>query len=289
MTVKAQISEADVVSVKNGLDVYFTILGSDKKYFATLRQIEPAPESINTDGLVSPSSSNKSAVYYNALFDVPNKDAVLRIDMTAQVSIILSKASNTLAVPSSALLELDELSNSDLKITLNSREKQLIKNSEASLAVVKILQDNGSIQVKEVLVGINNSVNAQIIKGLKEGEKVIIADNSFWGRFICRFAFSSTSLMALWTGSDSPLPDVIAGLESKRYTFREDQLISIMSLIAGSVLTSIFLVLEGHKTWRDAGTEIAELLLCALGISREEAFQIARMELPPLLDINNSH
>lgn len=43
-----------------------------------------------------------------------------------------------------------------------------------------------------------------------------------------------------------------------------------MSLIAGSVLTSIFLVLEGHKTWRDSGTEIAELLLCALGISREE-------------------
>lgn len=58
-----------------------------------------------------------------------------------------------------------------------------------------------------------------------------------------------------------------------------------MSLIAGSVLTSIFLVLEGHKTWRDSGTEIAELLLCALGISREEAFKIARMELPPLLEL----
>ncbi|WP_298065687.1 hypothetical protein [uncultured Acinetobacter sp.] len=58
-----------------------------------------------------------------------------------------------------------------------------------------------------------------------------------------------------------------------------------MSLIAGAVLTSIFLILEGHKTWRDAGTEIAELLLCALGIDREEAFQIARIELPPLLEL----
>lgn len=106
-----------------------------------------------------------------------------------------------------------------------------------------------------------------------------------WGRFICRFAFSSTSLMALWTGSDSPLPDVIAGLDTKRYTFRQDQLISVMALIAGSVLSSIFLILEGHKTWRDAGTEVAELLLCALGINRDEAFEIARRELPPLIEL----
>lgn len=106
-----------------------------------------------------------------------------------------------------------------------------------------------------------------------------------WGRFICRFAFSSKSLMALWSSSDSPLPDVIAGLESKRYSFREDQLISIMSLIAGSVLTSIFLVLEGHKTWRDSGTEVAELLLYALGVERDEAYEIARKELPILAEL----
>lgn len=110
-------------------------------------------------------------------------------------------------------------------------------------------------------------------------------EESDWGRFICRFAFSSKSLMALWSSSDSPLPDVMAGLDSKRYTFREDQLLSIMSLIAGSVLTSIFLVLEGHKTWRDAGTEIAELLLYAMGVDRDEAYGIARRELPPLLEL----
>ncbi len=106
-----------------------------------------------------------------------------------------------------------------------------------------------------------------------------------WGRFICRFAFSSKSLMALWTGDDSPLPDVMSGLENKRYHFRPEQLISVMSIIAGAVLTSIFLVLEGHKTWRDSGHDVAELLLCTLGIDPEEAIHIARMELPDLSEL----
>ena len=42
-------------------------------------------------------------MYYNALFDVPNEDGKLRIDMTAQVYIILAEANNVLTVPASAL------------------------------------------------------------------------------------------------------------------------------------------------------------------------------------------
>lgn len=106
-----------------------------------------------------------------------------------------------------------------------------------------------------------------------------------WGRFICRFAFSSKSLMALWTGDDSPLPDVLSGLENKRYTFREDQLFSVISLIAGSVLTSIFLVLDGHKTWRESGSDAAELILIALGLAHAEAYEISRRELPILKEL----
>ncbi|MBC7751790.1 MAG: efflux RND transporter periplasmic adaptor subunit, partial [Candidatus Saccharibacteria bacterium] len=50
LTVRAQISEADVVKVKPGQVVYFTILGNpDKRYYAKLRSIEPAPESIAKD------------------------------------------------------------------------------------------------------------------------------------------------------------------------------------------------------------------------------------------------
>ena len=65
---------------------------SETKHYATLRQVEPAPDSINTESNSTSTSSSSTAVYYNALFDVPNEDGKLRIDMTAQVYIILDEA-----------------------------------------------------------------------------------------------------------------------------------------------------------------------------------------------------
>ena len=59
----------------------------------------------------------------------------------------------------------------------------------------------------------------------------------------------------------------------------------MMTIVAGSVLSSIFLVLEGHKTWRDIGSELAELLLIAVGLEQQEAFEIAHRELPELVEI----
>jgi hypothetical protein len=48
----------------------------------------------------------------------------------------------------------------------------------------------------------------------------------------------------------------------------------------------MLLVREGIKTWRDAGSETAELLLLALGISPAEAMGLAAVELPPLPELD---
>src|SRR5690606_11660375 len=108
MTVRAEISEADVVHLKPGLPVYFTILGEpSRRYEASLRMIEPAPDSINSnDGASSSASSSAStdtAIYYMGVFDVPNPDGRLRIAMTAQVSIVLDSVKDAPSVPVSAL------------------------------------------------------------------------------------------------------------------------------------------------------------------------------------------
>lgn len=66
--------------------------------------------------------------------------------------------------------------------------------------------------------------------------------------------------MGLWTGES----DIQQGIISQRY-----QIIAMMSMIAGTVLSSIFMVLEGYKGWRDMGTEVAELMLIALGLNAE--------------------
>lgn len=102
-------------------------------------------------------------------------------------------------------------------------------------------------------------------------------EDPHWGRFICRFALSSASLQEIWTGQ--AVKDLREGLDSGRYVFRDEQLGSAVMLVTGAILGSILLVLEGRKTWRDAGSDAAEFVLIALGIQRDEARAIATSEL----------
>lgn len=162
MTVEAQISEADVVKVKVGMPVFFTILGEpEKRFSATLRAIEPAPDSINDETTTSTSSSSSSsssstttAIYYNGLFDVANPDGALRISMTAQVYIVLSKAEDAIVIPATAL------------------------ENDKGRYRVQVVDDKGKVSTREVTVGLNNNVDAQILSGLQAGEQVIVSQGS---------------------------------------------------------------------------------------------------------------
>lgn len=159
VTVNAEISEADVVKIKPGMPVYFTTLGDpDRKYHATLRQINPAPASIANENSSSSSSSSSStsssAVYYNALFDVENPDGTLRIDMTAQVSVLLKQAKGVLMVPA---------------VALGPKRR-------GDERMVRVLDEKGQPQPRKVTVGINNGASAEILSGLKEGERVVVGE-----------------------------------------------------------------------------------------------------------------
>lgn len=162
MTIKAQISEADVTRVRPGLPVYFTILGEpDERYHATLRAVEPAPDSIQKDEATSSltsssSSSTSAAVYYNGLFDVANPDEKLRISMTAQVFIILGQAKDAVVIPSSALG----------------------KRIADGRYTVRVVGADDKPQDREIKVGMNNNVSAQVLEGLTVGEKVVSADSA---------------------------------------------------------------------------------------------------------------
>ena len=105
-------------------------------------------------------------------------------------------------------------------------------------------------------------------------------DEPDWGRFLCRFAFSSESMR---TTLNSPLAqEILSGSEAGCFHLQPQQLLSAMALIAGTVLSSMLLVREGLRTWRDAGADCAELLR-ALGVPADEARRLALSELPPLL------
>lgn len=101
-----------------------------------------------------------------------------------------------------------------------------------------------------------------------------------WGRFICRFALNNASLQDIWTGQ--PAKDLLEGLDVGRFAFQREQLASVIALLAGAVLGAIFLVLEGQKTWREAGSDAAEFFLVAIGVPRGEAKLLAGHDLPAL-------
>jgi membrane fusion protein, macrolide-specific efflux system len=140
MTVWAQVSEADIVRVKVGQDVYFTVLGESRRWSGKIRQILPTPELIN------------NVVFYDVLFDVPNADRQLDIQMTAQVFIVLAQAKGVLLIPVAAIG--------------NASEGAQIK--------VQVLKADGSVELRPIKIGIKSEISAAVTDGLKEKEQVVI-------------------------------------------------------------------------------------------------------------------
>ncbi|MDA9493890.1 efflux RND transporter periplasmic adaptor subunit [Bradyrhizobium sp. CCBAU 11361] len=163
MTVRAEISEADIVKVKPGQSLYFTILGDqDHRYEARLDQIEPAPESIKSDASFSSttttsssssSSSTSTAIYYIGVFNVPNKDLSLRTYMTAEVHIVTGEAKRVKVIPTIAVMRKSD-----------------------GHKIVRILSASGDVREREVKTGLNDRTTVEVRSGLDEGERVVTGE-----------------------------------------------------------------------------------------------------------------
>jgi macrolide-specific efflux system membrane fusion protein len=166
MTVRAEISEADIVKVRPGQPLYFTILGDqDHRYEAHLEQIEPAPESIKNDSNItstsatststssSSTSTSSTAIYYIGVFKVANKDLRLRTYMTVEVHIVTGEAKRVKTIPALALMRRPD-----------------------GRMMVRVLSPSGEIQEHEVKTGLNDRTKVEIKSGLNEGERVVTGE-----------------------------------------------------------------------------------------------------------------
>ena len=142
VTVWAQVSEADIVRVKLGQNVYFTILGDSRRWNSKVRQILPTPELIN------------NVVFYDVLIDVPNPERELKIQMTAQVFIVLAQAKGVLLIPVAAIG--------------NAGEDSEIK--------VRVMKSDGSVEQRTIKIGIKSEILAEVKDGLTEKERVVISE-----------------------------------------------------------------------------------------------------------------
>lgn len=215
MTVKTQVSEADVSKLKIGMEVYFTTLGGqEQRWYSKLDSIQPTPEVVN------------NVVLYDALFDVPNPKGQLMTQMSTQVFFIVSQAKNALLVPMSAVhfithqgsgaSELarsgaagqnnlpkpwqaggEKMGKSETQANANINTNAGAGNKSGGNwqgkwreqagvdagqhprpAMVKVLTAKGGIEERRVLVGVTSRVQAEIIKGLEENELVVTGERS---------------------------------------------------------------------------------------------------------------
>lgn len=190
MTVQTQVSEADIGKLRLEMPVYFTTLGSQgRRWYSMINRIQPTPEILN------------NVILYNALFDVPNENRVLMTQMSTQVFFIESQAKDVLLVPMSAVSFAPPLgerprderpqgerpkgeranapqSTEEQKTEWKKRRDEMKEDADQPAnrsrpAIVKVMGEDGDIEERQVLIGVTNRVQAQIIEGLKEGEKVV--------------------------------------------------------------------------------------------------------------------
>lgn len=157
MTVETEISEADVVKVRPGMECSFTILGLPNREFkTTLSSIDPAPKSAENETSSSASSSSSTeAIYYNAQLDIDNSEGLLRIDMTAEVNITIDEKAGVLSVPLTAIRDDDFAGN----------------------AVLYLLDNKNQIVKQPIKTGIRDEQYIEVISGIGTNDRIIIGDD----------------------------------------------------------------------------------------------------------------
>lgn len=180
MTVQAQVSEADISKLRKNMKVYFTTLGGEgRRWYSELSRIEPTPTILN------------NVVLYNALFDVPNPTGELMTQMTTQVFFVTADARDVLLVPMSALNfsaptprhkpeqakaePRREQAGEPTAQRPQRRERAAAPGAEQGprTAVVQVKNAKGTIENREVKIGVTNRIQAEVISGLTEGELVV--------------------------------------------------------------------------------------------------------------------
>lgn len=146
MTVKAQVAEADIGKLKEGMPVYFTTLGSQgRRWEGTVRQILPTPENIN------------DVVLYNVLMDIGNEDRALMKDMSAQMFFVRGSAKDVPLVPVGALAK---------RVPKEDKDK-------TQAYEVQVLHGRKP-ETRTIHIGMMNRSDAEVVDGLKPGNKVVL-------------------------------------------------------------------------------------------------------------------
>lgn len=101
-----------------------------------------------------------------------------------------------------------------------------------------------------------------------------------WGRFLISFAANHQALRGMMR--EAPARDIALAIELGRFKIDHAKVLPLVSMLSGTTLAAMNSVIIGDQTWREAGSDAAELFLRAGGLPAAEARRASRSELPPL-------
>lgn len=149
---KMQIAEGDMGKVKAGMSLTFTTLADNaKKRQAKLDVVDPGLTTMSQGSYNTSTDTTDTAIYYYARALVPNDDGALHIGMTTQNNILVKSVKGVLTV-----------------------SNQAIKHRQGK-KMVMVLDNNQQVHSVQVETGITDGMRTEIVKGLKEGDKVVVS------------------------------------------------------------------------------------------------------------------
>ncbi len=184
MQIDASVAEADIGGVAEGQGVDFTVDAYPTITFhGKVKQVHNAPTSTTTSSSTSSTSSSTSSttgvVTYDTVIAVDNSDLKLKPGMTASVSIILADRKKALAVPNAALRFIpvaavlsgapDEAASTTVATPENTDTRKVYQPREVHGGTGK------DLAAREIKVGITDGAYTEVLGGLNEGDRVIVA------------------------------------------------------------------------------------------------------------------
>jgi HlyD family secretion protein len=184
MQVLANVDEADVGKVREGLPARFTVEAFPGEVFqGRIREVRQAPNTI------------QNVVTYAAVIDAPNPERKLRQGMTASVSVITTERGDALRVPNAALRFRgggerkagksaqggDGATGGKLPGVATARAGEAVVPASVGAArpgrgATAYRLEGGAPAKVALRVGISDGQHTEVLSGLAEGDRVVIAD-----------------------------------------------------------------------------------------------------------------
>ncbi len=184
MQIDTSVAEADVGSVKQGMDVRFTVDAyPDRDFNGKIRLVRLNP------------TIQQNVVTYNVIVDVTNEGNLLKPGMTAQVSFVANQRLDVLRIPNTALrfrpVKDEKAEKKDRDAKKDDKKVTETLKTDAAKAEAAALGDRikrppsrvykvdakGELATVEVRTGVASNQYTEVISGeIKSGDELVIRD-----------------------------------------------------------------------------------------------------------------